>query len=135
MTANLHTVLKQLTAEHPDAARLHHALDKAAVGQMYPALAKETRALFYPKLPAGMRFAKLSFWAVLHSSDVWMRAMKGCSARQNAAARYIVGQERFCKGRGYAWPPVPRFEAAPELPQVRDGKDGANAWTPRTGKE
>ena len=135
MKANLHTVLKDLTASHPDAAKLHRALDLAAQGKAYKQLARETRALFYPKKPAGMRFAKMSFWATLENNDVWTRAMQGCTARQNAAAKWIADYKERRTKRGEEWPPKAYFELMPDLPKLRDGKGDANGWTPRTGIE
>lgn len=124
MKANLHTVLKELTASHPDAAKLHRALDLAAQGKMYRQLARETRALFYPKKPAGMRFSKMSFWAALENNDVWTRAMQGCTARQNAAAKWIAEYKERREKRGEAWPPKAYFEPMPDLPQPRTGETG-----------
>lgn len=135
MKANLHTVLKDLTALRPDAEKLHKALDMAATGKMYSKLARETRALFYPKCPAGMRYQKMSFWAVLLNNDVWARAMRGCVARQNAAAKWIAEYKERRAKRGEAWPPKAYFEPVYELPQPYDGRDEKAGRLPRTGKE
>jgi hypothetical protein len=49
----------------------------------------------------------------------------------NIAKSGLKERREWRQTNGLAWPPVPKYKVAVTLPQPMDGKDGANAWTPR----
>ena len=123
-----------LLADHPNGKA---AVNIAANAQrtMSPDLratySVSMRSHFFPHTPEGMTFYKNSFWAAFCVKMIWRKAWEGTDAQKDAAAAWLKERRETAIRRGEAWPPKPMFQKAVSLPQPRDGKDGANGWTPR----
>lgn len=88
-----------------------------------------------PERPDGMEYGKDCFWRFFQQKLIWHRAWCGTEKGKGIAADFLKKHREIAQQRGSQWPPIPTFRPMVIMPQPRDGKDGANGWTPRTGKE
>ena len=95
----------------------------------------KTLCLVMPEIPQGMEYGKDCFWRFFQQKFIWHRAWCGTPKQKDVAAAFIRKHREIAQNRGEQWPPKPTFRPKVTLPQPRDGKDGANGWVPRSGKE
>lgn len=95
----------------------------------------KTARYIMPERPAGMEYGKDCFWRFFQQKFVWHNAWFGTPNGKNIAAEFLKKHREIEQKRGGQWPPTPTFRPMVIMPQPRDGKSGANGWTPRTGKE
>lgn len=85
-----------------------------------------------PPAPPGFDFARDTFWWTY--CERFARPRKFRWKIKPIAYEWFDREERKARLEGKAWPPTPVFrKMSPPVPQPRDGKDGANGWTPRKG--
>lgn len=89
--------------------------------------------LTLPTLPDDCDFMRDSFWWKYR--ERFTAPMKFGWKIKPIAFEWFDREENRARLRGEQFPPKPIFRRVSPIPQPRDGKDGANSWTPRTGKE
>lgn len=86
-----------------------------------------------PPVPDGKDFARDSFWWTYR--ERFAMPMKFGWKIKPIAKEWFDREENSARLESKPFPPAPIFRTPPKIPPIRDGKDGANGWTPRTGKE
>lgn len=122
---------------NPEGARA--AIETAAIPGTPDGFRQEmrdkTQHFIMPQRFDGMEYGKDCFWRFFQQKFVWHRLWCGDDKTKQHAADFLKKHREIAEKNGTAWPPKPTFRPMVTMPQPRDGKDGANGWTPRTGKE
>ena len=142
MTHPLYQELLLLATDANARAAVNLAANGSTPKEQRKEWCKRTRAAFFPRKPEGMTYLRHSFWQQVEAKFIWEIAwgvLPTTDERKTRLAEWLKErrEEAIRRAKGDVisldgiWPPAASFQRAYTLPQPKDGRDGATAWTPR----